>query len=414
MEFKYTYNKPTNYTSAGSIVNQEQIIDGANKTNSNNNNDINNNPKLFSQLKIKNMKLKNRIVVSPMCQYSSNDGHFNDWHFSHYSNFAKGGASLVFIEATSVLPEGRITYGDAGLWKDSQIDGLKRIVDFSHEFDTKIGIQLGHAGRKGSSIPLFLEGARNSNSIPSNDPSGNGWNVYAPSSIAWSDKMSIPIEMTIKDIENVIESFKNAAIRSIKAGIDFIEIHGAHGYLINQFLSSTSNKRTDSYGGSFNGRIKLLVEIIKAVRSVWSSDKPLGVRISVEEWVENENGWNLEESIKLSEILESLDVDLIDVTTGGNNSQQKITSKPLYQVPFAQEIKQSILKRSGKLLVSSVGLITTANEAESILQSNSSDLILFGRAFLRNPFLPIEFAHQLKLRIDYTLQYQPSRIRYTN
>ncbi|KAN0045549.1 hypothetical protein ACTA71_005927 [Dictyostelium dimigraforme] len=407
MEFKYRFNKPDNYTSAGSIVNQEHV-DEANRNNDSN-------PKLFSKLKIKNMKLKNRIVVSPMCQYSSLDGYFNDWHFSHYSNFAKGGASLVIIEATSVVPEGRITYGDAGIWNDSQIDGLKRIVDFSHEFDTKVGIQLGHAGRKGSSIPLFLEGARNSNSIPSNDPSGNGWNVYAPSSIQWSDNMSIPIEMSAKDIENVVESFKDAAIRCIKAGIDLIEIHGAHGYLINQFLSSTSNKRTDSYGGSFQGRIKLLLEIIKSVRSVWSTEKPLAVRISADEWVtENENGWNLNDSIKLSEILESLDVDLIDVSTGGNNSKQKITSKPLYQVPFSHEIKQSIVKRSGKLLVSSVGLITTANEAESILQSNSSDLIMFGRAFLRNPFLPIEFANQLKLRIDYTLQYQPSRIRYAN
>ncbi|KAN0007136.1 hypothetical protein ACTFIU_005330 [Dictyostelium citrinum] len=408
MEFKYRFNKPINYTSAGSIVNQE-YNDGANEINHDNDKPI-----LFSQIKIKNLKLKNRIVVSPMCQYSSFNGYFNDWHFSHYTNFAKGGASLVIIEATSVVPEGRITYGDAGIWKDSQIDGLKRIVDFSHEFDTKIGIQLGHAGRKGSSIPLFLEGARNSNSIPSNDPSGNGWNVYAPSSIQWSDKMSIPIEMSINDIENVIESFKNAAIRCIKAGIDLIEIHGAHGYLINQFLSSTSNKRTDSYGGSFNGRIKLLIEIVKAVRSVWSSEKPLAVRISADEWVDDENGWDLIDSIKLTEILESLDVDLIDVSTGGNNSKQKITSKPLYQVPFSHEIKQSILKRSGKLLVSSVGLITTANEAESILLSNSSDLIMFGRAFLRNPFLPIEFAHQLKLRIDYTLQYQPSRIRYAN
>ncbi|KAM9965552.1 hypothetical protein ACTFIW_005370 [Dictyostelium discoideum] len=409
MEFKYTFNKPTNYTSAGSIVNQDHIDDSSLS------NEKNDKPKLFSQLKIKNLKLKNRIVVSPMCQYSSLDGYFNDWHFSHYSNFAKGGASLVMIEATSVVPEGRITYGDAGLWKDSQIDGLKRIVDFSHEFDSKVGIQLGHAGRKGSSIPLFLEGARNSNSIPTNDPSGNGWNVYAPSSIQWSDKMSIPIEMSINDIENVIESFKKSAIRCAKAAIDLIEIHAAHGYLINQFLSSTSNKSTDSYGGgSFDGRIKLLLEIVKSVRSVWSTEKPLAVRISADEWVDNENGWDLNDSIKLAEILESLDVDLIDVSTGGNNSKQKITSKPLYQVPFSHEIKQSILKRSGKLLVSSVGLITTANEAESILKSNSSDLIMFGRAFLRNPFLPIEFANQLKLRIDYTLQYQPSRVRYTN
>ncbi|KAM9979387.1 hypothetical protein ACTFIY_008627 [Dictyostelium cf. discoideum] len=410
MEYKFEYQKPINYTSAGSVP-KTIYSDIAEEEN-------NKIPILFTPIKIKNMELKNRFVVSPMCQYSSKDGYFNDFHFGHYTSFAKGGSGLIVIEATGVVPEGRITYGCTGLWKDSQIEGLKRIVDFSHEFDAKVGIQLAHAGRKASNEVPYLDGSKNSHlTIPFDHPSGNGWKVYGASPIPWNEVMAVPIEMTIQDIENVIESFKLAAERCIKAGLDFIEIHGAHGYLISSFLSTTSNKRTDSYGGSFEGRIKLLIEVVKAVRSVWTTEKPLAVRISADECVREAdgitesplNGWGINDSIKLASVLEQYDVDLLDPSSGGNNKLQNIKPVPLYHVPYSSAIKNSIKERSGKLLVSAVGLIDNAENSESILQSGSADLIFLGRPYLRNPFLPVEFAKQLNLKIDYAPQYQHAR-----
>ncbi|KAM9996237.1 hypothetical protein ACTFIY_002431 [Dictyostelium cf. discoideum] len=429
-EFIYPYKYPNNYKGSG-IPSNLSTIDEV--------------PKTFTPLEINNMVLKNRIVVSPMCQYSckNNSGLMNDWHLIHYSSFAKGGAALIIFESTAVQQEGRISFADAGIWDDCHIPAMKKIINSIHSYDTCVGIQLSHAGRKASTQPPFLEGSRKS--IEKNDPSGNGWEVVGPSPIRYSDNMSMPIEMSIKDIECTIQAFKDGAIRSLKCGFDFIEIHAAHGYLINQFLSPTSNKRTDEYGGSFINRIRILLEIIETVRSVWPRNKALGVRLSCEEWTND--GWNMEDTIHLVEILNQLGtIDLIDCSSGGNSSNQKINLSPMYQTPFANSIKNIIntpLRTSGnnynnnnnnnigsstdscgstdsascsstdsgsprtksQIKVSTVGLITSGNEIESILQDGKADIVMVGRQFLRNPFSVYQFANELNVKIDYQLQY---------
>ncbi|KAK5578578.1 hypothetical protein RB653_008250 [Dictyostelium firmibasis] len=409
-EFTYPYKYPKNYKGSG-VPTTLSTIDEV--------------PKTFTPIEINNLILKNRIVVSPMCQYSckNNSGLMNDWHLIHYSNFAKGGAALIIFESTAVQQEGRISYADAGVWDDCHIPSMRKIIDSIHSFDTCVGIQLSHAGRKASTQPPFLENSRQS--IPENDPSGNGWKVVGPSPIRYNDNMSMPREMSVEDIHNTIQAFKDAAIRSLKAGFDFIEIHAAHGYLINQFLSPTSNKRTDQYGGNFVNRIRILLEIIESVRSVWPRNKALGVRLSCEEWTND--GWNMEDTIHLVEILNQLGtIDLIDCSSGGNSSNQKINVSPMYQTPFANSIKSIIntpLRTSGgssssssstesgdsrtknQIKVSTVGLITSGNEIESILQDGKADIVMVGRQFLRNPFSVYQFANDLNVKIDYQLQY---------
>ncbi|EGC30744.1 hypothetical protein DICPUDRAFT_41003 [Dictyostelium purpureum] len=392
-EFNYkllNFEKPNNYKSTGSAIELNE------KT-----------PKLFTPIQIKEMVLRNRVIISPMCQYSSsgNSGLANEWHYVHYGGFAKGGASMIIMESTAVLPEGRITYLDLGIWSDNHIAPLKKIIDFAHLFDTKVCVQLAHAGRKSSSsIPFSKEGGHSS--ISPNDQYGRGWQQLSSSPIAWSDQMTQPVEMSIDDIKEVIDAFKHGAIRANKAGFDACELHFSHGYLAMQFLSPTSNTRTDQYGGSFENRTRILFEIIDAVKKVWPSNKPILVRISAEEWVGSQ-GWTIEDSIQLAKKLEEVGIDWLDVSSGGNNQHQKIKGGAMYQVPFAKSIKES--PGISKMLISTVGSITTGNQAESILLDNSADFILFGRPFLRNPNFTYELAYQLNTKIDYALQYNQGK-----
>ena len=350
---------------------------------------------LFSPFTIKNTTLKNRIVVSPMCQYSSVDGFANDWHLVHLGTRAVGGAGLVFTEAAAVSPEGRITPDDLGIWKDEHIEFLKRITTFIEEQGGVAGIQLAHAGRKASHSSAW-------NGAKALVDSPDAWQTLAPSNISYAATDPLPKEMTIAEINQCIEDFKNAAKRSVAAGFKVIEIHAAHGYLINEFLSPLSNKRTDEYGGSFENGIRILLQIVTAIREVIGNDMPLFVRISATDWVNG--GWTLDDSIKLCTILKEASVDLIDCSTGGNSRDQKITVGPLYQVPFAEQIKKGCGIATG-----AVGIITTAAEAESILQNEQADLIFLARELLRNPYFPLEAAKKLGDNIVWPKQYDRAK-----
>ena len=350
---------------------------------------------LFEPLQTRSIELKNRIVVSPMCQYSSEDGFANDWHLVHLGSRAAGGAGLVFSEATAVSAEGRITPSDLGIWKDAHIDLLKRITTFIEKNGAVPGIQLAHAGRKashhvpwkGSAVLTGEEGA---------------WQTFAPSAIGYKESDPLPKAMTTDDIKKVINDFSDAAKRSIDAGFKIIEIHAAHGYLINEFMSPLSNLRTDEYGGSFENRIRILLEIVSATRKIISNDLPLFVRISATDWVEG--GWNEDDSVKLAAILKTKDVDVIDCSTGGNISTQNITPVPLYQVPFAEKIK----KETG-ILTGAVGMITTAQQAEEILTNQQADLILLARQLLRDPYFPLHAARELNIDIPWPEQYDRAK-----
>ncbi|EGG14507.1 NADH:flavin oxidoreductase/NADH oxidase domain-containing protein [Cavenderia fasciculata] len=360
-------------------------------------------PLLFQPLKIKSVELKNRLVVAPMCMYSSKDGFMDDFHLIHYSSYAQGGASMVVTEATAVNPEGRISFADAGLWKDEQIPGFKRVVDSIHSYNSLACIQLAHAGRKASSVPPFLENARAS--VPADHE--NGWIPVAPSPIRWTDLNTVPKEMTEDDILHAVNSFRDAAARALEAGFDMIEIHGAHGYLITSFLSPTSNLRTDSYGGSFENRCRFLFEIIAAIRTVWPTEKPLSVRLSAEEWVED--GWTIDDTVKICQRFQDMDVDIFDCSSGGNSLKQKINVYPGYQIPLAHKVKQ----QTTQLVIAAVGLINTGSEMESTLQQGRADLIFNARGFLRNPHFAYDLAEQLNVKIDYNVHYERGRFRNT-
>jgi 2,4-dienoyl-CoA reductase-like NADH-dependent reductase (Old Yellow Enzyme family) len=350
---------------------------------------------LFSPLKIKNIELKNRIVVSPMCQYSGIDGFANDWHLVHLGSRAIGGAALVLTEAIAVNPEGRITPNDLGIWKDEHIPFLKRINDFIEQQGAFACVQLAHAGRKAGHARPWEGG----NKLKLED---GGWQSLAPSAIPFKAEDSVPKAMTLVEIKKCIENFQQAALRAKKAGFKVIELHGAHGYLINEFLSPLSNKRTDEYGGSFENRIRFLLEIIESVRVVWSEENPLFVRISVTEWTEG--AWSESDSIKLAAILKTKTVDLIDCSTGGNVATATIPVKPLFQVKFAES-----LKKSTGILTGAVGLITTAKEANHIILENKADVVLIGREFLRDPQFPLRAASELGVDIKWPLQYERAR-----
>lgn len=351
---------------------------------------------LFEPLKIKNILLKNRIVVSPMCQYSALDGKANDWHLVHYGSRAVGGAGLILFEAVAVCPEGRITPHDLGLWDDEQIPYLKHINHFIEEHDSIPGIQLAHAGRKaGHSRPW--EGGRK---LALDE---GGWQSMAPSAIAFKEGDAVPQAMSIDEIKQCIQNFKQAALRAKQADFRAIEIHAAHGYLINEFLSPVSNKRTDEYGGSFENRIRLLLEIIDQIREVWPEENPLFVRISATEW--QEGAWSLEDSIRLASILKEKSIDLIDCSSGGNIANAVIPVKPLFQVEFADQIK----KATG-ILTGAVGLITSAEEANNIIKENKADVVLLGRELLRDPYFPLRAAHTLGLEVQWPLQYERAKI----
>ena len=348
--------------------------------------------KLYSPLKFRNLEIKNRWVMSPMCMYSSENGFANDFHFVHYASRAQGGTGLIIVEATGIVPEGRITNKCMGIWNDAQAESLKKIVNFIHEnTETKVGIQLAHAGRKASTWngkQISLE---------------EGWETVAPSNIPYGEGERIPHELSVSEIKNLIKSFKDAAKRAIDAGFDVIEIHAAHGYLIHQFMSPLSNVRTDEYGGNFENRIRFLLEIIDDVNELLDENHPLFVRISGTEYTEN--GWEIEDSVKLAEILKTKNVDLIDVSSGGNIQGAKISLFDGYQVPLAAEIKKQTGMKTG-----AVGLIKTAEMAEEILQNEEADLIFVAREILKNPYLAIENTFKNKEDCFFPHQYERARI----
>jgi 2,4-dienoyl-CoA reductase-like NADH-dependent reductase (Old Yellow Enzyme family) len=350
--------------------------------------------KLFSSLSIKNITLKNRIVMSPMCQYSSIDGFTNDWHLVHLGSRAVGGAGLIIAEATAVSPEGRISPGDVGLWKDEHIHGLSRIVNFIHQQGSLAGIQLAHAGRK-ASCAVPREGGKQL------DRNHGGWQTIGPGNIPFNDGERTPESLNKEGIDKVISDFKAAAGRALVAGFNVIEIHSAHGYLLHEFLSPLSNQRTDEYGGSFENRTRMLRQVINAVNSVWPVENPLFVRISSTDWTEG--GWTIEESVKLAFILKEMGVDLIDCSSGGNVYNARIPLGPGYQVPFSEAVRKT------GILTGAVGLITTVRQAETILQEEKADLVLFARELLRNPYFPLLAAREEGVEVPWPMQYLRAR-----
>jgi len=345
---------------------------------------------LFSPLTIRSITFKNRIAMSPMCQYSARDGFANDWHLVHLGTRAVGGAGLIIAEATAVAPDGRITPGDLGLWSDEHIEGLKRITDFIHGQGSVAGIQLAHAGRK-ASCALPRDGGKQL------DLNSGGWTTVAPSAIPFSLGERVPEMLSKESILQVISDFRAATVRARKAGFKVIEIHSAHGYLLQEFLSPLSNHRTDDYGGSFENRTRLLLQVTEAVRAVWPEENPLFVRISSTDWTEG--GWTLEESIGLAYLLRNAGADLIDCSSGGNIYNAKIPAAPGYQVPFA-----GALRKTG-VMTGAVGLIASAQQAEEILREEKADLILIGRELLRNPYFPLQAAKELGEQIQWPDQY---------
>ncbi|MCG2617208.1 NADH:flavin oxidoreductase/NADH oxidase [Terrimonas sp. NA20] len=331
---------------------------------------------LFSPLSIKDITFRNRIVVSPMCQYSSRDGFANDWHLVHLGSRAAGGAGLVIQEATAVSPEGRISYADLGIWSDEHIAQLKRITSFIHEQGAVAGIQLAHAGRKASTERPCI----GNNQIKEGE---NSWQPVAPSPIPFREGDITPAPLSQEEIRELIHQFKKAAARSLEAGYKVIEIHAAHGYLIHQFLSPLSNSREDQYGGSFENRTRFLLEIIDEVKTVWPANLPLFVRISATDWAEK-GGWDPGQSVQLSMILKARGVDLIDCSTAGMLPRVSIPVGPGYQVQFAE-----LIKKEAGVLTGAVGLITEARQAEEILQKGQADLILLARQLLRDPYFPL-------------------------
>lgn len=352
---------------------------------------------LLSPIIIKNLELKNRIVVSPMCQYSAVDGFANDWHLVHLGSRAVGGAALILQEATAVSPEGRISPGDLGIWSDDHIAFLKRITTFIHDNGSIAGIQLAHAGRKASfDVPW-----RGSKQLTTAD---GGWETVAPSAIAYNENDLAPAALDAAGIQKIKSDFRSATGRTLAAGYRVLEVHAAHGYLFHQFLSPLSNSRTDEYGGSFDNRIRFLLEVIEEIQQIWPVENPLFVRISATDWAEG--GWTPEESVQLSAILKALGVDLIDCSSGGNVPYQQIPVFPGYQVDFSAAIR-----RETRALTGAVGLITTAAQAEEILMEGKADLIIMARELLRDPYFPLHAAFELEDAVKWPEQYDRAKPR---
>jgi len=351
------------------------------------------NPHLFRPVTFRSVTARNRIMVSPMCQYSATDGVPNDWHFQHLGCRAVGGAGFVFAEATNVEARGRITPYCTGLWNDEQRDAFARIARFVKAQGAVAGIQLGHAGRKGSSARPW-EGGKGLS------PAQGGWPIIAPSAIPFGESHPVPQEMDEKAVAATVASFATAARRAREAGFDVIELHGAHGYLISTFLSPITNRRNDRYGGSFENRVRFLLEVVDAVRSEWPDEKPLFVRISSTDWIDG--GWDLESSVKLAQLLKAGGkVDLIDCSSGGVDPRQKVNAFPGYQVPFAAAIRS----RAG-IATGAVGLISSPEMAEQIVASGQADLVVMARALLNDPYWPLHAAKVLKAKIPWPPQYE--------
>ena len=360
--------------------------------------------KLFSPATMRGLTLRNRTVVAPMCQYSAQDGFANDWHLVHLGRFALGGFGLVILEATGVVPEGRISYGDLGLWKDEQIAPLKRIVDFLHSQGAAAGIQLAHAGRKASTAIAWRNGFDETEEEKA-ALHFESWTPVAPSAVIHAENKGFtkPEALDETGIRNIIDAFVAAAKRADRAGFDTVEIHAAHGYLLNQFLSPLANKRTDRYGGSRENRMRLLLEVTEAVRAVWPEEKPLLVRLSVSDW--HPDGWQVEDSVALTRELKARGVDAIDASSGGFEGAV-IPAAADYQVPFATAIRND-----GGLPCMAVGLLGDARRAEEIIANGEADFIALARGALDNPNWPVHARHELGAS-DYDLWPKPTnRVR---
>jgi 2,4-dienoyl-CoA reductase-like NADH-dependent reductase (Old Yellow Enzyme family) len=348
--------------------------------------------KLFTPLKIREIELKNRIVVSPMCQYSAKDGHPQTWHLVHLGSRAVGGASLVIAEATAVQEHGRISLGDTGIYNHAHVASWRPIAQFIRDSGALPGIQLAHAGRKASTAPPWQGGK------PVAIGEG-GWEIVAPSALPFDQGYQTPRVLSLSDIEDVIAAFSRAAERALVAGFEVIEIHGAHGYLLHEFLSPFSNIRTDEFGGSLENRMRLPLRVTQAVREVWPARLPLFFRISATDW--QEGGWDLEQSIELARRLKPLGVDVIDVSSGGNLPHAKIPVGPGYQVPFSESIR-----KQAEIPTTALGMILDPVQAETILSTEQADLVVLARELLRDPYWPRRAAEQMNFKLTPPVQYQ--------
>ena len=350
---------------------------------------------LFTPLKLRDVTLKNRIVVSPMCQYSSEDGFPNDWHFVHLGSRAVGGAGLVFTEATAVEDIGRISPQDLGLWKDAHTEPLARIARFVAQNGATPGIQLAHAGRKASAYRPWEGGG----AVPAEK---GGWQTVGPSPIPFDEGWPAPAQLDAAGIQRIIRAFADAAGRALEAGFQVIELHGAHGYLLHAFLSPISNQRTDRYGGPLENRVRFAREVTRAVRAKWPERLPLIIRISATDWVPG--GWELEDSLTLARLLAEDGADVIDCSSGGSVPHAKIPGGPGYQTPFAERIR-----RESNIKTAAVGLIRSAFQAEHILRTEQADLVVLARELLRDPYWPLRAARELRADVPWPVQYERAR-----
>jgi 2,4-dienoyl-CoA reductase-like NADH-dependent reductase (Old Yellow Enzyme family) len=346
---------------------------------------------LFDPLPLRSLILSNRIVVSPMCQYSSVDGFSNDWHFVHLGTRAVGGAALVMTEASAVTADGRISPQDLGIYDDRHVDGLAHCVRFIHSQKTLAGTQLAHAGRKASTARPWDGGGAVS-------AADGGWQTIGPTAAPFADNYPTPRPATIEDIAAIVAAFSDAARRALAAGFDVVELHAAHGYLIHEFLSPLVNTRTDAYGGSYDNRLRLCLEIVDAVRGVWPERLPLFVRISATDW--KDGGWDLEQSVELARRLRARGVDLVDCSSGGAVPDQQIAVGPGFQVPFAERVR-----RDAGVATGAVGLITNAEQADAIISLGRADLVLLARELLRDPYWPLHAADHLGQQVPWPPQY---------
>jgi 2,4-dienoyl-CoA reductase-like NADH-dependent reductase (Old Yellow Enzyme family) len=348
-------------------------------------------PALFDPLTLRGLTLRNRIVVSPMCQYSSEDGLANAWHMVHLGSRAVGGAALVLTEASAVTPEGRISPQDLGIWSDTHAEALAPIAWFIRQQGRAAGIQLAHAGRKGSTRrPWEGQGAV--------DTSNGGWQPVGPGTEPFAPNYPVPLALDHEGIRAVVAAFQEAAIRAREIGMEVVEIHAAHGYLLHEFLSPLSNTRADGYGGSFENRVRLCLEVVDAVRAVWPDDLPLFVRVSATDWTPG--GWDIEQSVDLARRLRGHGVDLVDCSSGGNVAGATVPFGPGYQVPFAERVR-----REAGLATGAVGLVTTPAQANAIVSDGCADCVLLARELLRDPYWPLHAARTLGQAMDWPPQY---------
>ena len=346
---------------------------------------------LFDPLTLRSVTLSNRIVVSPMCQYSSVDGFSNDWHFVHLGTRAVGGAALVITEASGVTADGRISPQDLGIYDDRHVEGLARCVGFIHAQNTLAGTQLAHAGRKASTARPWDGGG-------ALGPEAGGWQPVGPTGEAFAANYPVPRALTVAEIAGIVDAFRRAAERALAAGFDVVELHAAHGYLLHQFFSPLVNTRTDEYGGSYDNRVRLCLEVVDAVRGVWPERLPLFVRISATDW--KAGGWDLDQAVELARRLRARGVDLVDCSSGGAVHDQQITVGPGYQVPFAERIR-----RDAGVPTGAVGLITRAEQADAIISHGQADVVLLARELLRDPYWPLHAADQLEQKFPWPAQY---------